>query len=64
MTNLKKKKIELEQRCYILIVQVAWFMMIRAWFVTKYGGVVCCFLQNKKEEEEEIGGDGGLSVRL
>jgi len=32
-----------------------YFLKIRAWFVTKYKGVVCNFLQNKKEEKEEMG---------
>ena len=48
-------KIEPEQEVDRLSVGVTRFVIIWAWFVIKWGGVVWyIFLQNKNEEEEEM----------
>ena len=38
---------------------MARFVMMRAWFVIKYRGVIYCFLQNKNEEEKMREGEKG-----
>jgi hypothetical protein len=44
-----------------LSVEVSRFVMMIAWFVTKYVGVMCCFLQNKKKKKKKWGRRRGRS---
>jgi len=53
MWRIFKEKLNQHKDADRLIAEVARFMMIWAWLVTKWRGVMCCFLHNKKEEEKE-----------